>query len=100
MQVPLSERSLRSAVFSRLTALHDCILGEDGSGGGGGGGSSHGRSELLLGQAAELLREALAPMLWLREEASQMAQLARKRLPSAHEEAGSGQGGSKRQRGP
>jgi hypothetical protein len=96
LQVPLSERSLRSAVFSRLTALHDCILGEDGSG--GGGGSSHGRSELLLGQAAELLREALAPMLWLQEEASQMAQLARKRLPSAHE-AGSGQGG-KRQRGP
>jgi len=68
MSVSLSERAVRNACFERLSALHDAVL-------------RHGKT-----QDRELLRAALAPMAWLTEEASQMANLARKRLPTEQEQ--------------
>ena len=68
MSVSLSERAVRNACFERLSALHDAVL-------------RHGKT-----QDQELLRAALAPMAWLTEEATQMANLARKRLPTEQEQ--------------
>jgi len=68
MSVSLSERAVRNACFERLSALHDAVL-------------RHGKT-----QDSELLRSALAPMAWLQDEANQMANLARKRLPTEQEQ--------------
>eukprot|EP01043_Picozoa_sp_COSAG02_P018596 COSAG02_NODE_872_length_16321_cov_6.491062_14_plen_1965_part_00 len=68
MSVSLGERSVRNACFERLLALHDSVL-------------CHGKTE-----DKELLRGALAPMAWLKEEATQMTDLARKRLPTEQEQ--------------
>ena len=68
MSVSLGERAVRNACFERLSALHDAVL-------------RFGRTE-----DKELLRSALAPMAWLKEEATQMAQLASKRLPTEQEQ--------------
>jgi len=68
MSVGLGERAVRNACFERLTALHDAIL-------------RHGTA-----QDKELLRGALAPMAWLKEEANQMVTLAKKRLPTEDEQ--------------
>jgi len=68
MSVSLGERSIRNACFERLSALHDAVM-------------RYGKTE-----DAELLRSALAPMQWMKDEASQMAQLASKRLPTEQEQ--------------
>ena len=68
MSVSLSERAVRNACFQRLSALHDAVV------------------NLGTTEDKELLRSALAPMAWLKEEAAQMAQLASKRLPTEHEQ--------------
>merc|ERR1711871_1717726 len=68
MSVSLSERAVRNACFERLLALHDAVL-------------RHGKT-----QDSQLLRSALAPMAWLQDEANQMANLARKRLPTEQEQ--------------
>jgi len=68
MSVGLGERAVRSACFQRLSSLHDAV-------------TCRGKTK-----DKELLRSALAPMAWLKEEADQMATLARKRLPTEEEE--------------
>ena len=60
--------SLRSACFERLLALRDSVL-------------CHGKTG-----DKELMRGALAPVAWLKEDASQMVNVARKRLPTEQEQ--------------
>ena len=68
MSVSLGERAVRNACFERLAALHDNV------------------KNFGISQDQELLRTALAPMAWLREESQQMATLAGKRLPTEQEQ--------------
>ena len=76
MSVSLGERAVRNASFERLVALHDAVLQH----------SAGGRRAADSPAAEEILRSALAPMAWLRAEASQMAALANKRLPTEQEQ--------------